>query len=242
MASLEAALEYAAAGWRVIPLRPAAKLPATDDGWKSGTTDAHQIVAWFAGENYGVGICTGHPGPIVLDFDVKDGEDTAREVRGQLQRAGLLAGCGWQVRTPSGGLHMYYDAIEGDDAGARYAPALDVKAAGGYVVAPPTYISAGGYAPLTPRRPAGKLSARAVAKILRPEAPRAVAPAGNTDTAAALAYADAEARKPGESRHRLIGFLLKAGVSEEETRQWAERVKPGSGPEVEGWIRWLSKQ
>ncbi len=68
-----------------------------------------------------------------------------------------------RVRTPSGGLHVWYRAGDnrrwqcssGSSAGRALAWQVDVRAHGGYIVAPGTTTSAGTYTPLgTVRRPA----------------------------------------------------------------------------------------
>ena len=60
----------------------------------------------------------------------------------RLKRAGLLAGASAMVRTRSGGLHVYY-AGTAQSCGSLTRHHLDFKAAGGYVLAPPSRVAGG---------------------------------------------------------------------------------------------------
>jgi putative DNA primase/helicase len=79
----------------------------------------------------GVGIVTGPLSSIlVLDVDGPEGE-------AELKKHGHPITP--MVRTASGGLHLYFKHPAADiRTGIRVAPGLDVKASGGYVVAPPS--------------------------------------------------------------------------------------------------------
>jgi hypothetical protein len=78
-----------------------------------------------------VGIVTGPlSGILVLDVDGPEGE-------AELKKHGHPITP--MVRTASGGLHLYFKHPDTDiRTGIRVAPGLDVKASGGYVVAPPS--------------------------------------------------------------------------------------------------------
>jgi len=138
-AALARALAYARDGWPVFPCKPGRKEPDTRHGFKDATTDPERITAWWTavpGRN--VAIATGAPGPDVLDVDVRpDGSGYA--ALGRLKRAGLLEGSLAIVATPSGGLHAYYTGT-GQGSGRLPAHHLDFKAAGGYVLAPPSAV------------------------------------------------------------------------------------------------------
>ncbi len=84
----------------------------------------------------GVGIVTGPvSGVFVLDVDGREGE-------AELKRHGHPVTP--MVRTASGGLHLYFKHPAAEiRTGIRVAPGLDVKASGGYVVAPPSVGSNG---------------------------------------------------------------------------------------------------
>lgn len=79
MTLAEAALTYASWGWRVLPVAPGAKIPATRHGVHDATTDPEQIRRWWrTNPNFNVGIACGEgSGIICLDVDPRNGGDTA---------------------------------------------------------------------------------------------------------------------------------------------------------------------
>jgi hypothetical protein len=127
----------------VFPLRPGDKTPqiAKSDGgrgFKDATTDVDKVRRWWSWwPKSNVGMPTGVLFD-VLDVDVKPmGNGWASLTR--LQRAGLLVGCVGITTTRNGGAHLYFPA-SGDKSHAL--PYLDFKAAGGYVVVPPSRVPA----------------------------------------------------------------------------------------------------
>ena len=140
---LAAALAYAAAGWPVFPCKPDAKIPATKHGCKDATTSPAAIRAWWQRAACNVAIATGVPGPDVLDVDV---HATGSGWTGyeRLKSAGMITGALRMVRTRSGGLHVYFAGTtqrNGSLPGAH----LDFRAAGGYVLAPPSTVGGAPY-------------------------------------------------------------------------------------------------
>lgn len=135
----QAALGYAARGWPVFPCAPGRKTPLTGHGFRDATTDPARIRAWWtARPDANVAIATGHPGPDVVDLDT--GADIGAAVA-ELHAAGLTAGCGDMVRTRSGGMHLYF-AGTAQRNGRIPARHVDFRAAGGYVLAPPSQVDA----------------------------------------------------------------------------------------------------
>jgi hypothetical protein len=133
-----AAHRYAEAGWPVFPCQPGAKQPATEHGFCDATTDHTQIDRWWRrAPEANVAIATGTPGPDVLDVDVKEGRSGYAALH-QAQRAGLIPTPSAAIRTPSGGVHLYYQGTAQRN-GAIPACALDFRSTGGYVVAPPSF-------------------------------------------------------------------------------------------------------
>lgn len=116
-----------------------AKAPMTKNGLYDATLDVQQVKRWWSQHRTAaIGIPTGIIWD-VLDVDVKRDQD-GRVHLPYLQRLGLLNGCQWVARTPSGGWHLYFKAAHGLSNTANAYLGLDLRAKGGYVVAPPSYI------------------------------------------------------------------------------------------------------
>lgn len=138
MTTLEAALDYARQGWRVIPILPGSKRPALTRWTEQATTDTATIKEWWDGhDDYGVGIATGPTsGFWVLDVD---DFDSFRDLE---QRYEMLPDTRTSI-TGSGGFHFLFRwPTDGrdirNDAGRRLGPGLDVRGDGGQIVAPPS--------------------------------------------------------------------------------------------------------
>lgn len=121
-----------------------AKAPFVRNGLNAASLDKTQVKAWWS-EHRGaaIGIPTGIKWD-VLDVDVKDDRD-GRVHLPYLQRLGLLNGCQRVAQTPSGGWHLYFHAAHGLTNKASATLGLDVRAKGGYVLAPPSYIETPDY-------------------------------------------------------------------------------------------------
>ncbi len=227
------ALAYAAAGWPVFPCKPDQKAPDTAHGFKDATTDPAVIRAWWpASSRRNVAIATGAPGPDVLDVDVKpDGSGFAAFNR--LKQAGLLTGARALVRTPSGGLHAYY-AGSGQPSGRLVRDFLDFKAAGGYVLAPPSVVGGKPYRLLDKRQASGRIDWQAVRQLLEPPRPVARPGRGAGDAAlvawvaaltegnrnAGLYWAACRMTEAGTGDpEQLVGAAVQAGLSEDEARR-----------------------
>jgi len=126
----EEAAKYRRWGWAPIPTKPRSKEPDLRElqPYLARKATPEEIATWSWP---GVGIVTGPlSGVLVLDVDGPEGE-------AELQKHGLPVTP--MVRTAGGGLHLYFKHPEHHvRTGIRVAPGLDVKAAGGYVVAPPS--------------------------------------------------------------------------------------------------------
>ncbi len=142
-----AARVYADRGWPVFPVK--GKQPATRHGVKDATTDDAVLQQWFldeANEGIGVAIATGTPsGLVVLDVDPDHGGSDSlsklTEIHGLLPESP-------RVRTGGGGLHFYFALPAGlqlRNTAGTLGDGLDVRATGGYVVAPPSSTDKGKY-------------------------------------------------------------------------------------------------
>ena len=143
---LEAALAYAAKGWRVHPLRldgpSAGKAPLWREWVQTATADPVNLSEVLAGLEANLGIVTGaESGLAVLDLDPKTG--TAEDLLLELEQlVGESCPAGAVCVTGSGGLHLYFADPEGragrNGSWARSAGGVDLRAEGGQVVAPPS--------------------------------------------------------------------------------------------------------
>jgi hypothetical protein len=132
---LRAALEYAARGWPVFPA--AGKRPLAAHGCKDASVDSDRITSWWdRWPAANVAIATGSPsGLLVIDVDDEFGADSLHELE---REHGALPTTS-SVKTGAGGQHLYFALIRGArNSAGLLGPGLDVRAAGGYVVAPPS--------------------------------------------------------------------------------------------------------
>lgn len=142
---LNAALYYAAQGLAVFPLQPKGKTPITNNGFKAATTDPAIIKNWW--REYpaaNIGIATGQRsgGLVVVDLDnhitengeIIEGYDSLREWQRQNGQLPDTAG----TITGSGGNHWLFKLNKTTGNRAGLLPAVDVRADGGYIVAPPS--------------------------------------------------------------------------------------------------------
>lgn len=196
-AALSAALGYAVAGWPVFPCKPDQKAPDTVHGFKDATTDPAVLRRWWSADpRRNVAIATGAPGPDVLDVDVKP-DGTGFAAFNRLRAAGLLTGARALIRTPSGGFHAYYAGTD-QSSGRLVRHFLDFKAAGGYVVAPPSVVGGKPYEVLDKRRADGRVDWQAARRLLEP--PRAAPRPGHSAGSDALVAWVARQNQPG-NRH-----------------------------------------
>jgi hypothetical protein len=140
---VEEAVSYGRRGWAVFPVR-SNKAPATPPGFKDARADPHAVRSLFeAHPGCGVGISTGAAsGLLVLDIDPDAGGDDALF---DLERENGPLPDTVEVLTGGGGRHLYFAHPGGEirSSAGKLGPGLDVRADGGYVVAPPSPHPAG---------------------------------------------------------------------------------------------------
>jgi hypothetical protein len=156
-------------------------------GFHCATTDRNRIIRWWGRQpRFGVGVACGPAGLLVIDVDSHltplpehdrllpgihiPASISLDGLRHGFHSLALLAALRGQddpaqdittlrVRTPSGGLHLWYAVVDSNDAwrcsngsGTKRALAwqVDVRAHGGYIVAPGTTTAAGTYTACLP--------------------------------------------------------------------------------------------
>lgn len=149
------AQQLAALGWRVFPITPGAKKPPMIGEWEQrATTDPDRISRCWQRASFNIGIATGPSGLVVIDLDVPSGPAGADQPDGAAGLAALAADRGvavpetYTVATPSGGTHLYFTTPPGvrlRNTQDALAPAIDTRAAGGYVVAAGSITPGGAY-------------------------------------------------------------------------------------------------
>jgi hypothetical protein len=165
-ALLDAALDYAHRGWPVFPCHwptqrgcscgkhdcdRIAKHPryhAQDlpHGLHSASTDETQIRRWWhRWPHANVAIRTGD-GLVVIDLDPRHHSDVSQEL---LEANGCAFPQTVEDLTGAGGRHLWYQHAGGavpnsvGSEGQGLAPGIDVRGAGGYVIAPPSLHASG---------------------------------------------------------------------------------------------------
>jgi hypothetical protein len=141
-------------GIPAFPVEPGGKRPAVDKWEQRATTDMGVIECAWTGRwaGYNVGVPPGRAGLLVLDLDchaelpddwraipgVKDGADVFTCLLEWVGESRWPATT-W-VRTPSGGHHLWFRQPPGQlpvrNSAGLLGPGIDVRGAGGYVLAP----------------------------------------------------------------------------------------------------------
>ncbi len=130
---LDAALEYAAKGFSVIPVAQDKKPLIKWESYQSNRASKKDINDWwirFPAAN--IGIVTGEISNIlVVDTDTSSGIMAIDEAIPE----GLVVPC---QNTPKGGKHFWFAHYPGLVNRARVAEGIDLRTNGGYVVAAPS--------------------------------------------------------------------------------------------------------
>ncbi len=140
----DAAIAFARAGIPVFPCVTDGKHPLTPAGFHDASRDLEQVRTWWTrwpGAN--IGMPTGSASGIdVVDVDVTK-PPTGFAAFERVAKAGLVDGELARVRTPSGGMHVYFAAIaERPQRCWQAANAhIDFRGDGGYVIVPPSILA-----------------------------------------------------------------------------------------------------
>jgi hypothetical protein len=130
---LSSALRLARNGMAVFPCRVRDKRPATANGCTDATPDQEQIKAWWQqDENFNIGIATGDKsGVFVVDVDNEDGFAA-------LAKMGVMPDT--VAAVTANGEHFYFKMPDCDlrNSVRKIAAGVDIRANGGYVLAPPS--------------------------------------------------------------------------------------------------------
>lgn len=235
--ALRAALAYSARSWRVLPIHPiapdgscscrnpscdsAGKHPSTRHGLHDATSDEQTLRGWWEDTpDAGVGIATGAAsGFFVVDVDPRHGGNASLA---KLEREYAVLPETVVAQTGGGGRHFLFawpsDQALANRTGVR--PGLDVRAEGGFIVAPPSKHASGSvYRWDSERHPAKRAPAPAPEWLLgiigassprsaHPEQPGASIPEGKRNATLAS----------------IAGRLRRDGLSEPELRAALEAI------------------
>ena len=140
-------------GCKVFPCVPGGKEPATKEGWHIATDDPAQIAEWSRiNPDFNWAVATGPSGLFVIDVD-PNGLDWWAKLLERDEAIREAVAKAYQVRTPRGGLHVYFKG-EGPSTASRIADGIDTRGginrdgrivSGGYVLLPGSRTSAGTY-------------------------------------------------------------------------------------------------
>ena len=141
--NLEVALTYASWGWKVIPVVPNGKIPATAHGVKDATDDPEKIKSWWErNPDMNIGIAAGEAsGIIVYDIDPRNGGDNSWDV--WLNNHGDVPD-GIMAMTAGGGQH-YIAKYQPGIRSCKLKEGIDLLSDGRYFVAYPSVIEGRSY-------------------------------------------------------------------------------------------------
>jgi putative DNA primase/helicase len=251
---VQAALSYAKRGWRILPLHyptvdapycscaqpdcsSPGKHPRTARGVLDATTHTQQIISWWKRwPHSNIGIATGHRSNLfVLDIDDPASVPILEE------RLSLALPQTLRANT-SRGMHLYFHYSANLRNRAGLVPGIDIRAEGGYVVAPPSVHPSGTLyewanqveildAPqrllslilgnATPRPVAGKLDTYQQSALQKAnEAIRSASPGTRNDTLNKEAYSLAGLPIPKDILYNQLAESARiAGLSQREIQQ-----------------------
>lgn len=140
---LEAALNYAKLGLAVFPLQERGKEPITHNGFENASTEERQIRLWWKrNPNANIGIAMGQMsgGLVAIDMDIdkEEGKDGYHTFTKWCSDNYLVLPDSWLSITGRGGYHLFYQTDMPVPSKIGWLEDVDIRANGGYVVAPPS--------------------------------------------------------------------------------------------------------
>jgi Bifunctional DNA primase/polymerase, N-terminal len=138
---LKAAQRYGSLGWQVFPVKPRGKVPIIKGGFKAASVSPAQIEAWWGKwPNANIGVATGFAsGLLVIDLDGPDALAAFKRLHSERSNQPLPPAA---VVVTARGWHIYFAMGYGDpircSTGQDDEKGIDVRADGGYVLAPPS--------------------------------------------------------------------------------------------------------
>jgi hypothetical protein len=186
----DAALAAARRGWAVFPCRPGDKRPAVPEWEQRACSDPDRVARYWPSAQHNIGIACGPSQLVVVDLDthghlpedwcqlpgVRDGRDVLAHLA---EWAGQPWPSTYMVATANGGRHLYFTAPEGSEirnSASLLGPLVDVRAAGGYVVAAGSQVDGKPYEVLNASD--AEPLPEWIRQLLTPESTPSVAPAG----------------------------------------------------------------
>lgn len=164
----DTAIHHAERGFHVFPLHPGTKVPAVKRWQDNATPDPDRISQWWRRRpTDNIAVACGPSRLHVLDLDTSDHQSATQSGRHARDGRDVLADLASRARqpvpvptfavaTPSGGLHLYYQApptpVLRNTIG-RLGWRIDSRGNGGYVVAAGSVLPAGNYRILDDRTP-----------------------------------------------------------------------------------------
>ena len=226
---LESALELWRSGFSVIPIQPGGKRPLVPwTEYQSRRPTEEEIRRWWQQyPNANIGIVTGKvSGIVVIDLDPdKDDDESGAGIYEQ-------APTDFIAKTGRGGYHFYYRYPEDVDHipnRVGLLPGVDVRADGGYVVAPPSAHSSGRLYEWTRRGELGRLPPYLVGLLTSHTPAERDGGDGNSKWLSDL-LAGVEEGQRNDACARLCGYLIGKGIPKDVVltiaRRWNEKNHP----------------
>lgn len=139
--TMQAALDYASAGWHVFPVQPApGKKPIVKKGFHVATTDEETIRSWWSQwPNAQIGVACGASKLVAIDLDEKPDENVSGSAQLDLLQFELgMLQCGLEMQTPRNNGRQLFFSDERQLLRRRLGvrPGLDVLGEGGYTIVP----------------------------------------------------------------------------------------------------------